>query len=339
MLASEPYLIGETAYNHQGDFDYLLNMVKSLPEEVDAVKFHLLLNPDSYIRLDHPLYNSIKNWVFSPEQWDKIFTVSLEKNLDVVALCDDPESLEFILARWPKIKAVEVHSSGLSDCHLLRLGSRFEGVLILGIGGSSEGEIERAIEIVREFGKKDIFLMYGFQSYPTQHKDVGFYRMLYLKDKFGLPMGYADHCPWDDKYGLIISALPCGFGVPVIEKHFTLDKGVERIDWQSAVSPQDLSALKQMMDTFWQTYDLGRVDMNPSEVAYGKWGPNKKVPCYRRNIEAGDLVELDDIVFLRIPEEMKMSDVNEVLALFSSFPKRINRKVKSKEPVKVEDFM
>ncbi len=328
MLANRPYLIGETAYNHQGDFDYLARMVRALPEEVDAVKFHLLLNPSNYMREDHPLYGMLKDWIFDEGEWNYIFSLAKENQKDIVALCDDPDSLEFVIENWPSIKAVEIHASGLSDYHLLRLASKFPGTVILGIGGSSEEEIGRAIELLKGFGKVDVFLMYGFQSYPTKYEDVGFYRMLHLKDKFGLPIGYADHSPWQDDYGLVISALPCGFGVPVIEKHFTLDKGVERIDWQSAVSPEDLVRIKEMMEIFWQTYSPGRLDMNPSEKAYGRWGPNKKVPCYRRDMREGEVVTLEDLVFLRIPEEVDdPKDVRKVV------PFRLEKSVFRGNPV------
>lgn len=52
----EPYIIGETAYNHEGDINYLYKMIDEIAElELNAVKFHLMLNPESYMQKKHPL--------------------------------------------------------------------------------------------------------------------------------------------------------------------------------------------------------------------------------------------------------------------------------------------
>ena len=46
---TKPYIIGETAYIHEGDIGYLLRMVQELAQiGLEAVKFHVLLNPESY---------------------------------------------------------------------------------------------------------------------------------------------------------------------------------------------------------------------------------------------------------------------------------------------------
>jgi N,N'-diacetyllegionaminate synthase len=93
----QPYIIGETAYNHEGDFEYLKRMVTDIADlGLNAVKFHLLLNLDSYMQKKHPLKETLKKWLFSPEQWKQIIDLSNKKGLDVIALCDDVESVVFL---------------------------------------------------------------------------------------------------------------------------------------------------------------------------------------------------------------------------------------------------
>ncbi len=61
---TKPYIIGETAYNHEGDFDYLVKMIDDIADiGLNAVKFHLLLNVDSYMQKKHTLRN-IKKMAF-----------------------------------------------------------------------------------------------------------------------------------------------------------------------------------------------------------------------------------------------------------------------------------
>ncbi len=301
-----PYLISETAYNHEGDPEYLSSMVNALGLGPDAVKFHLLFDVDHYIEKDHPLYGRISEWVLPPSFWEGLIRQANKKGKDVIALCDDPDSMHWCLQFGEYISAVEIHASGIADVILLDLASRFPGTVILGIGGCQVEEVVRAVDYLRRRGKEDILLMYGFQSYPTDRSKVQFNRLLALRDFFGLPMGYADHCSWDDPMGNLISAIPCAFGVGVIEKHFTLDKGKERIDYQSAVSPADLEDLKDLMETFWEVYGHRRLDMSREELEYAKWGPNRKVPIFFEEPVHNFVPGLENLLFKRTKEEVSV---------------------------------
>ncbi len=298
-----PYLIAETAYNHQGDLEYLKAMVDCLPDEADAVKFHLLMDIDNYMRRDHPIYEMVSGWLFRQEDWRHIFDLSIQKGKDIVALCDDGSSIDFVLKECPDIAAIELHSTGLNDIELLTKASSFSNTVILGIGGSDIDEVIFAVDFLKQRGKEDILLMYGFQSYPTNLEDIGFDRLIHLIDFFELPVGYADHCSFDYRFNSYISALPCSFGVNVIEKHFTLDKGEERIDYQSAVSVKDLVEIKSLMELAWRAFSRGRLSMTKAELIYGRVGINKKAPCYRFAKKEGEILSVDDIIFLRIPND------------------------------------
>ena len=331
---NSPYLIAETAYNHEGDFDYLKAMVNSLPDSADAVKFHLLMDVDGYMHRSHPLYTTIINWTFSDKQWKEIFNLSISRGKDIIALCDDPASIEFILENYPDIAGIELHATGLNDIVLLELASRFRNTVILGIGGSQVEEILFAIDFLRERGKQDIFLMYGFQSFPTNRADVRFDRMLKLKDFFGLPMGYADHTSFDDELNHYISALPCGFGINIIEKHFTLDKGKQRIDFQSAVSIDDLSRIKQLMQELWQAYGKSSLSMSEAERDYGAMGLSKKVPFYKRDKKKGESLSVGDIIFLRAKAEYRYPQYTA----YNLIGKKLLKDVNSGSLILPEDF-
>ncbi len=334
MIAFDrPYLIAETAYNHQGEKHYLLKMIEAVPEEVDAVKFHLLLDIDEYMDRKHSLYAKLKEWVFDKEFWNYAFSEVVKKGKDIIALCDDPKSLEFVLESWGDIAGIELHSSGLNDLRLLMLAKEFNNTIILGIGGTELEEIVFAVDFL-DRSKKDIVLMYGFQSYPTVYEKLRFYRMFKIKEFFDLPMGYADHCSFDDKTNFVISALPVAFGINIVEKHFTLDKGIKRIDYQSAVSVEDLKNIKSLMEKFWKVYSKGELSLTEEELNYGKMGLNKKVPCYCRDINKGDSLKLSDVIYLRIPFSYNYPQ----RIVFELLGKRLKRSVKKGDPILLEDF-
>ena len=157
----EPYIIAETAYNHEGDANYLCKMIDEIAElELNAIKFHLLLNPESYMQKEHPLFSKFTEWVLPQKEWDRIIDYAVRKGLDIVALCDDVESIEYIVRNNKAVSAIELHSTGLNDHFLLESVSKFDKQIILGVGGSTLDEIHYAVNFLQQRGKDNILLMY-----------------------------------------------------------------------------------------------------------------------------------------------------------------------------------
>jgi len=300
MNINKPYIIGETAYNHEGDKDYLLRMIDDVAEAmVNAVKFHLLLSAESYLQKDHPLIDIIKQWMFNKGQWREIIKTSTEKGLDVVALCDDVESLEFINEEFQNITAIELHASGLNDYYLLKEAAKFKGTIILGVGGSSIDEIQYAVDFLKNYDKHQILLMYGFQSFPTNYADINLRKMKKLKDMFDLPVGYADHTSYNDPMNEWISSSACAMGFNVLEKHYTPDPGVERIDYHAAVGKEKLLRIRDLMEISLKVRGDGELSMSDPELNYGNTGPMKKAIVARHTIQKGEKLSIENLAFKR----------------------------------------
>jgi len=301
---STPYLIAETAYNHEGDFDYMIKMIDEIAEiEANAVKFHLLLKLNSYFQNKHPLIKTAENWLFSEDQWHKIIDHSLTQKLDVVALCDDVESLEFINNHYPDIFAIELHASGLNDYFLLKEALHFKGTIILGVGGSTLDEVQYAVNFLRSNGKSDILLMYGFQSYPTDYQMINLAKMSRLKNLFDLPVGYADHTAFDDPNNEFISVLAAAMGFNVLEKHYTPDWGKERIDHHAAVGFEQLKKIKELLELTLTVRGSGDIEMSDPERVYGNTGPMKKAIVAKRKINKGEKLDSSNLWFKRTEEQ------------------------------------
>lgn len=299
-----PYIIAETAYNHQGDINYLSQMIDEIATlKLNAVKFHLLLNLDSYMKKTHPLYQNVKQWMFTEDQWNEIFSQAIKKNLDIVALCDDVESIQFTLRKKKKVSAIELHATSINDFFMLSEVIKFDNQIILGIGGSNINDISYAVDFLRHHGKHDILLMYGFQSYPTNYIDINLSKMYTIRDLFNFPVGYADHTRYDDSNNDIISVAAAIMGFPVLEKHYTLHPGKERIDYHTAVGKKQMSRIRDLMTTALQVYGNGHITLSEPEKAYGNIGPMKKAIVARQNIRKGQKLSLKNLWFKRTPEE------------------------------------
>lgn len=304
MFVNQPYIIGETAYNHEGNFDYLRKMINDIAKlGLNAVKFHIMLNPESYIQKNHVLLEEIKKWIFNEDQWIDIIKYSKKNNLDVVMLCDDVESVNFIIKNDLNVDFIEIHATGVNDYFLLDSLSNWDKQIILGIGGTKLDEILYAIDFLVNMGKEKIILMYGFQSYPTDYSDINLSKMMKIKNLFDLQVGYADHTRFDDPNNEIISIMAATMGFNILEKHYTPDFGKERIDYHAAVGKEKMLKIKDLMSLALSVYGNGKLELSEPEKKYGNVGPMKKAIVAKKFIKKGEKLSLDNLWFKRTVEE------------------------------------
>lgn len=317
-----PYLIGETAYNHEGDIDYLYRMIDDIATlKLNAIKFHLLLNPESYMQKNHPLAKEMRKWIFSKKQWDPIIDYTNKRGLDIIALCDDIESAEYLIKNSKDITAIELHPTGLNDYFLLETVSKFNGQIVLGIGGSTIDEIQYSVNSLRNNGKDNIILMYGFQTYPTNYVEINLSKMLKIREIFNLPVGYADHTAFNDPNNEVISVMGAMMGFNILEKHYTLDFGKKRIDYHAAAGKAQMLRIKELMKLALTIYGDGKLKMSKAELEYGNVGPMKKAIVAKKFIKKGEKLSLDNLWFKRTAEESPVKQ-NQFLQLIGLEAKR-----------------
>lgn len=300
MKPDKPYFIAETAFHHEGDVVFLKQLINaSAANGFSAIKFHLLIDLDNYFIQAHQAYNDLKKWLISKEDWKHVIAYAHSKKLDVILLCNDPAAMDLAIELNSMVKAVELHATGLNDYFLLEKSIHFKGTVILGVGGSTLDEIQESILFLKNGKQSDIFLMYGFQNYPTQYEDINFSKMVKLAEMFELPVGYADHTEPRNEFNEIISTLPIMHGILVLEKHFTIEEDSKRIDHQSAILPHQFKRLKDLAEMMFIANGTGSLDMSASEKKYGNTGPMKKAIVAAKDIAAGETVELHHLTFKR----------------------------------------
>ena len=312
---NKPYIIGETAFHHQGDVQIATELIQNaIKLDLDAIKFHLILDIDDYMAHDHEAIEILRPWCLDSDQWDNI--LSNIEGIDIILLCNDVKSINYALSSHFDIKAIEIHSTGLNDVFLLEKASCFKNTVIIGTGGSSLDEIDYAINYLKQRGKNDIFLMHGFQNYPTVYSDIKLERMNKLSKLFNLPTGYADHTDPSDKNNEYISCLGVANGYNVIEKHFTHKFGEKRIDSQSAISLEQMKKVQEIAKITFES--LGReknLQMSDAEIKYGNTGPMKKAIVAKERIEEGAVITLENISFKRTnnSSSLKQNELHKVL--------------------------
>jgi N,N'-diacetyllegionaminate synthase len=132
-----------------------------------------------------------------------------------------------------KIASMDVNHLPLLAC----VASRHKPVL-LSTGMATLGDIERALDVLREDGAGPIALLHCVSSYPTPPADVNLRNIDTLARAFDVPVGFSDHT-----LGTAVPLAAVALGACVIEKHFTLDKAMPGWDHAISADPSEMRAL------------------------------------------------------------------------------------------------
>ena len=316
-------LIAETAWHHDGDFEFFKNLVIEIVKKTktDFIKFHLTLDVDEYMHKDHSAYQWAKERVFSKKEWDEVFRITTENGKKLMLLFNDIESIDFGMQYSPDL--VEIHSVCLSDINLLNhLKAKIKDKtteIVLGVGGTDLYEVENAINIINN---ENITLMHGFQNYPTKYTDINFNKIRKIMDMYPLfKHGYADHTAWDNEYNVMITIIGASIGMDYIEKHVTTDVGEGRVDWQAAVSFEKFNEIENKLEILELTKGDGLLKMNEGEKSYSIYGSMKKCSILKKSVKKGDKFKLSDISFKRTSQNSDLSLLNIQSRLGHTFSK------------------
>ena len=293
------YLIGETAHNHAGDFDYALRAVKELGQmQVHAIKIHLNINLSSYASKDFKEKEVYDLFIWPAAKYGKLIDEIHAAGKEAVCLANDIESVEYLIQR-NDVEVIELHAVSLYDVPLLERLADYNGVLMLGVGGSSDEEMKRAIARLEKKTKKTILLMYGFQQFPTDPATVHLTKALDAQKRLGREIGYADHTWHADSKNAFLSVISYAMGLRVLEKHHTPDPGLERIDYQSSVGKETFDEIVTSLNLIKALKGNAKAPMSDAEKSYGQYGVMKKAIVATRDLKKGQTIKAEDLCFKR----------------------------------------
>jgi N,N'-diacetyllegionaminate synthase len=292
--------IAETAWHHEGDFDFMMNLLDKIIHKsyTDIIKLHISIDRDEYMATDHPGYQTGKSRQFTTSQLEQLIDKIKSSDKDLMLLLNDTKAIEFGMQFNPTL--VEIHSVCLNDIHLLsalKEHNKKDIPVVLGVGGSTLYEIENAFSFL---GSNNIILMHGFQNYPTEYENVNFKRIRKIMNLYPeFKHGYADHTAWNEPNNNLITVMGAALGMDYIEKHVTTVPGSERIDWQAAISIEQFNNLAEDIKILDQCNGNGLLKLNEGERNYSVFGPNKKAAFLQNNLKKGDKLKKEDIAFKR----------------------------------------
>lgn len=323
------FVIAEIANAHEGSVRKAERLIHSAAAAgADAVKFQKF-TADELLVKNHSRYAHFKNLEMNDADWKRLRRAAKEKGL--LFFCDvfGNRSLEFV--RQLNVDGIKIHSSDLANDILLANLKGWDKFLFLSCGGATEFEIYKALEIVRPLEKDGkLFLMHGFQNFPTSLEETNLFRIGYLKDTFGLPVGFMDHIDPEDDMAFTLSLLAIAAGADVIEKHITLDRSLKGIDYYSSFNPDEMKCLLDLIRRTEKVFGSKFVLFGAQEKNYRK--KMKKHLVVSRDIKAGEFLDESVLTYKRAEADSFSLNSDSVVG------KAVKQSITAETPLRFSDL-
>jgi len=301
MKNSFPYVIAEIASAHEGEVDHCINLAQMADRTgADAVKFQIY-NRENLVSTQHEKYDAFGIIELTPNEWRKVLTTAAGLNADVVVEVYDDVSL----ALCEEVGAVDVYkvpSSDAGNSAFLKKVAATGKPILLATGGATKQEIEIAADALKENRNTGVWLMHGFQAYPTSITDTNLAEIHNLAANFGFRMGYADHSDADDtELAFVLPTMALAAGATVIEKHFTDARCKKGRDHYSALNPDEFVTFLSRLRRYGNAIGSVSGELNEAERLYRT--QMKKFAVAARPIAAGEIIQQDSVTFKRTGQE------------------------------------
>lgn len=284
------YIIAEAGLNHDGRVQQAKELVTAAKEAgADLVKFQIYNTPELCSRSSDlfPLFASLE---LKREEWRDVALHARDVGIEFSASVFGPYGLE--LLKELNCGCVKIASGDLTYEQLLADAARTGLPLVISTGMSYLDEVNKAIDIVRANGDPSIALLHCVSNYPTSAEDANLRAMYTMSRKFGLPVGFSDHT-MDE----LVSLAAVAFGACIIEKHFTLDRGLPGPDHKLSFTPKEFERMVMNVRLVEKSFGTG------VKVPVEKEGPMRLAArrsiVTERELKAGTVIAAGDVRIAR----------------------------------------
>lgn len=327
----KPYIIAEMACSHDGSLIFAKEIIDGAGKSgADAIQFQIWEIEDMMVK-HSPDFQTVSKLQLSYSDWKDLYnyTRSSWPNLEIIACIYDTNSLSF--AQSLGVDAFKIHTSDLSNPNILKAVALTGKRIDLSVGASSINEIYEAINLIKNISNSEIWLMYGYQLFPTPLDELNLSYMLKLGNLFSLSIGYQDHCDAEKPEAFWLPASVYGMGVEILEKHITHDRNFKGADHQSALNPDEFFEFVKMIKAINCAEGKGVPrPFSEDEKKYRKY--SKKSIVASKNLKVGKEITEEDIIALRGPKlGLSPDKINQIIG------KKLNKDILEQHLIHARD--
>jgi len=332
LPAKHPYLIAEIGGNHEGNFDYALDLCHlAIESGADCIKFQIycaedLVNPDQ----NPDRFIHFKKFELTSEQHIKLAKLCIDSGVDYLASVWGDKHIKYI---DKFCKFYKIGSGDLTNYPLIRNFAKIGKPLILSTGLSTFDEVSQTVNFIRKtnprYTKKNmIALLQCTSMYPIPFEDSNLAVMSQLSNIKNVQFGYSDHTIGDN--ALLIASI---LGAQILEFHFTDSReGKSFRDHKVSLTCQEVKELKTKINQ--SKLLIGSNDKKPLkiEIDTNHLVTFRRALYPKQNLFKGHILTEGDLLSLRPCHGISSASIEDVIGM------KLKRNINKLEPMSFDDL-
>ena len=321
-----PFLVAEISANHCGNINLAKKLIKCAKDNgADAAKLQTytadtmtIQSNKKYFKIKNGLWKGYDLWnlyneAHTPLEWNKkLFDYGKKLGITIFSTPFDETAVN--LLEKLKCPMYKVASFEITDLLLIKKISQTKKPIIISTGMASMEEIELAYRTAKNYGAKNITLLYCVSNYPSKNTDFNLNNIKILKNKFKCRVGLSDHSK-DNRVAIAAIAV----GAEMVEKHIALDKQKRGLDIEFSLKGKEIKKFKEDINLAYNLLGKNYFYRNKSE---------KKSKIFRRSIFATENIKKG--------EKFNNQNIRRIRPGYGLEPKYYEKLIGRKSPITLD---
>ena len=330
-------IVAEVGLNHAGELDLAHDSIIAAAEAgCDGVKFQNFRTEDFIVdraltytytsqgnEITEPFYDLCKRYEFQRQWMAPLKALSDELGVEFLSAPSSDDGVADLADVGCKF--VKNGSDYLTHTPLLRVMAESGMTVIVSTGMAEASDIDAAMDALAPALPDKVVLLHCTSNYPTRDGDVNLRRMLTLKERYDVPVGYSDH---SEGWQAAVQAV--SLGAVMIEKHFTLSRDLPGPDHWFSATPEEMAELVRQVRA--AETRMGRADLRPADGEMECREEYRISVIADRDLAAGHELARQDVAFRKPGTGILPRDLDAYLG------RRLARPVGHDEPVTPAHF-
>lgn len=256
--------------------------------------------------LTEPLYDIWERRWMSPEDWKVLKAFCDEIGINFFATIFSPEDVDLIAEMGCHSMKIASQDTNYQD--LIEYAADKGMPMQLDTGGSSLGEVERAVDWIRERGNEKIIINHCPSGYPARLESINLKVIRTLKKTFPYPIAFSDHTP-----GWEMDVAAVAVGAHIVEKTITLNRTQRSCEHMISLEPPEMALFVKIIREVEVALGSNRRVLAPEERENRE--AIRRSAYLNCDVKAGELFKREDIKFSRPGYGIKPHEYRKFLGL------------------------
>lgn len=318
------FIVAELSGNHNQDYNRALELVHAAKEAgADAIKLQTYTADTITIDCDDPLFqiNEGTIWdgrtlydlyqeAYTPWDWQpRLMEEASKLGMECFSSPFDFTSVDFL--EEMNVPAYKIASYEINDIPLIRKVAKLHKPIIFATGIAYPEDIRLALDVCKEEGNEDIFLLKCVSSYPTPYEEVHLNIIPTLAKTYGCLTGLSDHT-----MGTAVAVGSIALGSKMVEKHLTLRRSDGGPDSAFSMEPEEFAKMVKDIRIVEKALGSNEYKLTPTqELEHG----GSRSLFVVKDIAAGEILTPDNIRSIRPGDGLHTKHYEEILGRQAAF--------------------